>query len=133
MDKDNRLLAIRKRDDARWEPPGGALELEEPIDESVRRSVWSQTGLLVRPVILTGVYKDMLRSAVALVFRCTVVGGDLNGSTEAGEARWLTAAEVRSLMSEASSVQMLDALRLGPPKIRSHDATGVIGDTSGLV
>ena len=132
MDKENRLLAMRRRDTLRWEPPGGLLEPDEPLDESVRRTVWSETGLLVRPVILTGVYKDMRRSRVTLVFRCTVVGGGLNGSTEAGEAKWLTAAEVRSLMSEAGALQMLDALRLGPPKIRSHDETGVIGDTSTL-
>jgi 8-oxo-dGTP diphosphatase len=132
MDKDNHLLAIRRRDHLRWEPPGGLLEPEEHLDESVRRTVWSETGLLVRPVILTGVYKDMRRNMVTLVFRCTVVGGGLNGSTEAGEAKWLTAAEVRSHMSEAGALQMLDALRLGPPRILSHDDAGVIGDTSPL-
>ena len=55
----NRLLAVCRHDTDRWDAPGGYLERDETVEEAVGRTVWEKTGLLVRPVILTGVYKDM--------------------------------------------------------------------------
>jgi 8-oxo-dGTP diphosphatase len=34
-----RVLLIRRRDNGRWEPPGGVLELGETFEEGVRREV----------------------------------------------------------------------------------------------
>lgn len=125
---DNRLLAVCRRDTDRWEAPGGHLERDETIDEAVRRTVWEETGLLVRPVILTGVYKDMARGEVVLVFRCTLIGNDVDRRVDAAAGRWLTADEVRSLMDDAGAERLLDAVRLGPPKIRSHDGPRLARD-----
>jgi 8-oxo-dGTP diphosphatase len=36
-----------------------------------------ETGLIVKPVTLTGVYKNMRLGVVALVFRCRPAGGAL--------------------------------------------------------
>ena len=40
-------------------PPGGILELDEPIETGVRRELKEETGLDIDPTALTGVYKNM--------------------------------------------------------------------------
>ena len=71
VNDDGEVLVIRRRDNGHWEPPGGVLELGETFEEGVRREVLEETGVLVRVDRLTGVYKNMKRGVVALVFRCT--------------------------------------------------------------
>ena len=66
VDDDGRLLAIRRRDNGHWEPPGGVLELDETIEDGLVREVHEETGLTVKPERLTGVYKNMERGIVAL-------------------------------------------------------------------
>lgn len=119
---DGRALLIQRRDNHRWEPPGGVLELGESIDDGLRREVREETGLDVEPVALTGVYKNMKRGIVALVFRCKAVGGQLNVSDETEAFRWASEAEVTEFASEAYAVRVLDALRKpSPAAIRKHD------------
>ena len=69
----DRLLGVRRRDNGRWEPPGGVLELGETIHDGLVREVLEETGLVVEPDYLTGVYKNMRHGIVALVFRCHIV------------------------------------------------------------
>lgn len=67
---DGRILAIQRRDNKHWEPPGGVLELEETFEAGVRREVREETGVDVEVERLTGVYKNLSRGIVAFVFRC---------------------------------------------------------------
>ena len=115
------MLAIRRRDNGHWEPPGGVLELGETIEAGVIREVLEETGLTVRPEQLSGVYKNMERGIVALVFRCSVVEGSQATTAEAAEIAWLTPDEVRERMDEAYAVRLLDALSSSAPAIRNHD------------
>ncbi len=115
------VLAVRRRDNGHWEPPGGVLELDETIEQGLVREVREETGLVVHPDVLTGVYKNMHQGIIALVFRCSVVAGDPRASSEAAEVRWATATQVRELMDEAYAIRLLDALRPGPPAVRAHN------------
>lgn len=126
-DDHGRALIIQRRDSHHWEPPGGVLELGESIHDGLRREVREETGLDVEPDALTGVYKDMTRGIVALVFRCTGIGGQLTVNEEVTAFRWATPAEVSDLAPEAYAVRILDALRdHGAPAIRQHDGTHVL-------
>src|SRR5919106_4723427 len=71
--EDGSALIIRRRDNSRWEPPGGVLENGESIEDGLVREVFEETGIRVEPVALTGVYKNMRRDIVALVFRCRAI------------------------------------------------------------
>lgn len=121
VDDKGRLLAIRRRDNGHWEPPGGVLELDETIEAGLVREVHEETGLTVKPERLTGVYKNMGRGIVALVFRCSVVTGEQSSSAEAAEVAWLAVDEVRNRLNEAYAIRLLDGLLDGPPKVRVHD------------
>jgi ADP-ribose pyrophosphatase YjhB (NUDIX family) len=126
VDDDGRLLAIRRRDNGHWEPPGGVLELDETIEDGLVREVREETGLTVMPERLTGVYKNMERGIVALVFRCSVVEGERVPTAEAVEVAWLTSDEVRDRLTEAYAVRLLDGLLDGPPRVRVHDGVQLV-------
>ena len=128
LDDQGRFLVIRRADNGRWEPPGGVLELDESITDGLVREVYEETGVRVRPGPLTGVYKNMSRGIVALVFRCDAIHGQASSTLEASEIAWLRPDDVLQRMSPAYSVRLLDALddRNGPI-IRAHDGTVVIG------
>lgn len=66
-DDHGRALLIQRRDNGRWEPSGGVLELAESIHDGLCREVREETGLDVEPIILTGVYKNITRGIIALV------------------------------------------------------------------
>ncbi|QYC45784.1 hypothetical protein Nocox_41205 [Nonomuraea coxensis DSM 45129] len=131
VDDQQRALLVQRRDNGHWEAPGGVLELEEDVVSGLRREVREETGLEVEPEVLTGVYKNMKRGIIALVFRCRAVGGTLRETDETCAFRWVAAEEVEGLAVEAFAVRVLDALRGGGrPVVRQHDGVQVLG--SGL-
>src|SRR5262245_57812126 len=75
VDDQGRVVVTQRRDNGRWEAPGGVLELDEPIIDGLKREILEETGLLIEPIRLTGVYKNMTRGIVALVFLARVTGG----------------------------------------------------------
>jgi ribonuclease HI/ADP-ribose pyrophosphatase YjhB (NUDIX family) len=124
INNEGRALIIQRRDNGHWEPPGGVLHHGEPIKDGLRREVYEETGLRVEPEQLTGVYQNMPRRIVALVFRCRVLHGEPMETPEAKAFRWVTAEQARSFMTDAYAVRVVDALVVGPTTaIRSHDGT----------
>lgn len=122
IDDQGRALLTQRRDNGHWEAPGGVLELDEDIKTGLLREVLEETGLRVEPVALTGVYKNMTRGIVALVFRCKVLDGQLTETDETRAFRWVTADQVQELASEAFAVRVLDAMRYDhAPAVRQHD------------
>lgn len=101
------------------------LELDESIEDGLIREVAEETGLRVRPIALTGVYKNMPRGIVALVFRCEIAGRAPRTDDEVAEARWLERDELNR-MDEAYRVRLLDAVREDPPHVRAHDGTRLV-------
>jgi 8-oxo-dGTP diphosphatase len=126
-DDHGRALLIQRRDNHRWEPPGGVLELGEAIHDGLRREIREETGLDIEPVALTGVYKNMTRGIIALVFRCKITGGDLRTSDETTAFRWATETDIAEIADQAYAVRILDALNdEHPPAIRQHDGVHLL-------
>jgi 8-oxo-dGTP diphosphatase len=126
VNEQGKVLAIRRSDNGHWEPPGGILELDESIHEGLIREVQEETGLRVEPERLTGVYKNLRRGIVALVFRCHVLTGRPRTGAEAAEIAWLGPDEISDRMDEAYAVRLLDALHPGDPAIRAHDGRALV-------
>ncbi|HET8620684.1 MAG TPA: NUDIX hydrolase [Acidimicrobiales bacterium] len=126
VDDAGRALIIQRRDNGHWEPPGGILEHGETIEDGLVREVYEETGLKVEPGPLTGVYQNMTRSIVALVFRCRRVDGELTSNSEVAALRWASAADARASMTPAYAVRVLDALDYtAQPAVRAHDGTNL--------
>ena len=126
-DDHGRALLIQRADNRRWEPPGGVLELAESIHDGLRREVREETGLDVEPIALTGVYKNITKGIVALVFRCKVTGGHLTTNDEVTAFRWADHPDIEHLAAEAYAVRILDALRPDPTAVvRNHDGVHLL-------
>ncbi|MHA4813681.1 NUDIX hydrolase [Streptomyces aculeolatus] len=128
VDDEGRALLIQRRDNGRWEPPGGVLEQGETIPEALQREVQEETGLTIAlPAALTGVYKNMTGLIVSLVFRCNATGGTPTTGDETYALHWATRAEVTELADEAYAIRVLDALdTASPPAVRAHDGVRLL-------
>ncbi|MER7849582.1 NUDIX domain-containing protein [Kitasatospora sp. NPDC096077] len=125
--EDGRILAIRRADNGTWEPPGGVLELSETVEDGVRREVYEETGIKVSVERLTGVYKNVTRGIVALVFRCHPEGGSEQLSDESTAVAWLTPDEIADRMGEVYAIRLLDAIQgEAAPHVRTHDGRALI-------
>ncbi|MFI9381453.1 NUDIX hydrolase [Kutzneria sp. NPDC052558] len=127
VNEEGKVLVIRRRDNNRWEPPGGVLELDETFEHGVRREVHEETGLSVRVERLTGVYKNLTRGIVALVFRCTPEAGNTTTTDEAREVRWMSVDEVREVMAPAYAVRVTDAFD-DTTRTRAHDGVALVSE-----
>lgn len=126
LDARRRVLLIRRRDNGRWEPPGGVLELDEGFESGVRREVHEETGVTIEVDRLTGVYKNMSLGVVSLVFRCRAVAGDPRPSDEAALAEWVDLEAALARLDEVRAVRVSDALA-DIPTVREHDGVRLIG------
>ncbi|MFD8512884.1 NUDIX hydrolase [Streptomyces antimycoticus] len=128
VDDAGRALLIKRRDNGKWEPPGGVLEREETIPDALQREVLEETGIKIAlPATLTGVYKNMTGLIVSMVFRCEAIDGTPTTGAETRALRWATREEVTELADEAYAIRVLDALdNTSPPAIRAHDGVRLI-------
>ena len=128
VDDRGRALLVQRRDNGHWEPPGGVLEPGETIPDALQREVLEETGIKIAlPATLTGVYKNMTRLIIAMVFRCEAIDGDLTTGDETRALRWATRDEVADLADEAYAIRVLDALdAASPPTVRAHDGVKLI-------
>ena len=109
FDEQRRILLVRPvhRDNV-WVAPGGAVDPDEAPQDAVVREVWEETGLLVEPTQLRGVFGgpeyrvwyangDEVGYMMA-VYECRVTGGTLHANNEEiAEARYFSQAELGSI------------------------------------
>ena len=125
IDVDKRVLVIRRRDNGHWEAPGGVLELGETFEQGVEREVLEETGVQISVEALTGVYKNMSRGIVALVYRCSIKAGHPRASNEATSVQWVDRDQINALMSPAYAARIHDAFH-PTASSRAHDGVDLI-------
>jgi len=109
FDEQHRVLLVRPwRRDNVWVPPGGAVDPDEAPQDALVREVWEETGLLVEPTQLRGVFGgpeyrvwyangDEVGYTMA-VYECRVAGGALKpDGDEIAEARYFSVGELASV------------------------------------
>lgn len=128
--EDGKVLVIQRADDGRWVPPGGVLELAETPEQCAVREVREETGVEVRPLRLTGVYKNMKLGVVSLALLCEPIGGHPRPTDEAVSVAWLHPEEAIRAAPEARGIRIADALSETGPFIRAHDGTHLLADAT---
>ena len=68
-----------------WAQPGGFLEVDETVAEGAIRETLEETGLLVEPGEIVGLYSRLEAAVVVLVFEARIVGGAARETPEALE------------------------------------------------
>ncbi len=124
---EKRVLLIRRGTApllGEWSLPGGVLECGESLREAVAREAREETGLVVEPCEMLGVYERLIRDDqrrvryhyVLIDFLCHPVGGDLKAGSDAAEVRWFTQEELPALnlAHDANDVVLKGLARLSP-------------------
>lgn len=106
-DDAGRILLQRRVDSGNWALPGGGMEINESLADSVVREVKEETGLDVEVTGLVGTYTDPrhiiaytdgeVRRQFNICYTARVVGGQLAISDESTELRFIDPAELDSL------------------------------------
>jgi ADP-ribose pyrophosphatase YjhB (NUDIX family) len=68
-----------------WAQPGGFLEVDETVHQGAIRETWEETGLLVEPGEIVGLYTRLEASVVTIAFEARIVGGSAMPTPEASE------------------------------------------------
>jgi len=108
FDENNRVLLAKHADTKRWVAPGGSIEPNEnPVDAVIREAL-EETGLIVEPKKILGVFGgrefEIVYSNgdrvtyVMTVYECKVVGGELKpDNSETVELRYVEASGLADL------------------------------------
>ena len=108
FDEDNRVLLAKHADTKRWVAPGGSVEPNERPVEAVIREAGEETGLIVEPTKILGVFGgpefEVVYSNgdrvtyVMTVYECGITGGELRpDDSETLELRYVRASEFAHL------------------------------------
>lgn len=104
----DRVLLVKRAHppiQGQWSIPGGVLEVGELVREAAVREAREETGLIVEPGELLGVYDRILRDVekrvqyhyVLIDFLCRRVGGELLAASDAAEVQWFRREELPAL------------------------------------
>jgi 8-oxo-dGTP pyrophosphatase MutT (NUDIX family) len=105
FDDQHRVLLVRPAKRDVWVAPGGAIDPDEIPVNALAREVWEETGLLVEPTLLRGVFGgpefrvwyangDEVGYVMA-IYECRTIGGVLKtDEDEIAEARFFAQDEL---------------------------------------
>jgi len=85
---DGRIVLLRRGIEpgrGMWAQPGGFLEVDETVHQAAIRETWEETGLLVEPGEIVGLYTRLEASVVTITFEARIVGGTAAPTPEATE------------------------------------------------
>jgi ADP-ribose pyrophosphatase YjhB (NUDIX family) len=107
LDKDGRVLLIRRTDNGLWAIPGGAQDIGEYIADTVVRETKEESGIDVKVTGVVGIYSNPnhvmaysdgeVRQQFSICFRATHLGGQPTPSNESSEVRWVPRQELDQL------------------------------------
>lgn len=70
-----------------WAQPGGFMEIDETVHEGAIRETLEETGLIVEPGEIVGLYTRLEAAVVVIAFEAPIIGGEYRLNREALEIR----------------------------------------------
>jgi ADP-ribose pyrophosphatase YjhB (NUDIX family) len=103
----------------RWAQPGGFLEVDETVHEAAIRETREETGLLVEPGEIIGLYTRLEASVVTIAYEARIVGGTAAPTPEASEIVAYAPEEIpwRGLAFKTTMFALRDWLTLRRPDV----------------
>ena len=77
-----------------WAQPGGFLEVDETVNQAAIRETLEETGLLIEPGEIIGLYTRLEAAVVTIAFEARIVGGAAIVTPEALEVRTFAPADI---------------------------------------
>jgi ADP-ribose pyrophosphatase YjhB (NUDIX family) len=71
----------------KWAQPGGFLEIDETVRDAAVRETLEETGLIVEPGAIVGLYSRVQAAVVVVAFEARIVGGATTITRESLETR----------------------------------------------
>lgn len=126
-DENGNILLIQRKDTGQWTTPGGLMELGERVDYTLISEVREETGLLVEPERLIGVYSDhdylitypngdKIRP-VSFLFKCNVVSGRLSADGVEAMGAHFFSPDALPPLSKRQAIYIRDGLSNGEATI----------------
>jgi ADP-ribose pyrophosphatase YjhB (NUDIX family) len=102
-----------------WAQPGGFLEIDETAHEGAIRETMEETGLVVEPTQVVGVYTRPQAAVVVICWEARVVGGEMQVTDESLEVSKFKAHEIPwpNLAFQTTTWALRDWVRLRHPKV----------------
>ncbi|WP_270180060.1 8-oxo-dGTP diphosphatase [Alkalihalobacillus sp. CinArs1] len=116
----NRVLLLQKPRRGWWVAPGGKMESEESIRDSVIREFREETGVYLKDPKLKGIFtfiikeNDVIKSEwMMFTFLSTKYDGEPVEQSEEGKVAWVDADEVSELPMAPGDYHILDYMMKG--------------------
>ena len=80
--------------EGKWVLPGGRVDMNETLEETVHREVEEETGMKIEIIKVSGAYsaidRDPRRRSVTIAFLCEALTEPKESTREASEIKWFT-------------------------------------------
>jgi ADP-ribose pyrophosphatase YjhB (NUDIX family) len=106
-DDNGRILLQRRSDSGNWAMPGGGMEMNESLTDSVIGEVNEETGFDIEVTGIVGTYTDPrhiiaytdgeVRRQFNIGYTARIVGGELAISSDSTEIRFVAPSEISSI------------------------------------
>jgi ADP-ribose pyrophosphatase YjhB (NUDIX family) len=102
-----------------WAQPGGFLEIDETAHEGAVRETLEETGLIVEPTEIVGVYSRPQAAVVVIAWEARIVGGAAGPTPESLEVRQFSASAIpwSQVAFQTTAWALGDWLRLRHPEL----------------
>jgi 8-oxo-dGTP diphosphatase len=108
-----------------WAQPGGFLEVDETVNQGAIRETLEETGLLIEPGEIIGLYTRLEAAVVTIAFEARIVGGVPMVTPEALEVRSFAPADIPwdGIAFNTTQWALRDWLALRHPELTAPETT----------
>jgi 8-oxo-dGTP diphosphatase len=95
LERDGKVLYVKRKKEpfkGSWSFPGGKLNTGERVEDALKRELFEETGLVILPTDILGVYSDPARDPrghrISVTLIAKITGGEAKGGDDAESLQW---------------------------------------------